>query len=349
MDDSLENSTNPNSTGVKCMPFTKDDPMDIKVVKAACYSIIILISLLGNSALIAIVARYKHMQTTTNLLIANMAISDLMVSAFAVPRELTQIFTGMERWLIDGAAGVILCKLVYFFQDVSTAVSIQSILVITVDRYAGVVQPYRDPIITTKRRRVLIPLIWLISMGLHVTYFHTVRLKQVNNIRYCIFSWEPAFDSLQAQRIYFVAISVILIAIPLTVITVLYSLMFRSITKQRSFWQTVSSFRMRRRKENTKIIKKILAIIVLFVVCILPIDITGLLHLFAWQEKIPCGIDHLNFAVKFIFYSNAALNPCIYFLLNERYRQNLWNLLKCRDSQPDGQARVYDMALRVLK
>ena len=178
------------------MSFTKDETMDIKLVKAACYSIIMLISLIGNSSLIAIVARYKHTQTTTNLLIANMAISDLMVSAFAVPRKLAQIFTGVQRWLIDGTAGVILCKLVYFFQDISTAVSIQSILFITVDRYAGVVQPYREPIITPRRRRVLIPLIWLIAMGLHGNYFYTVRLKQVNNIRYCIFSWEPAFDSL---------------------------------------------------------------------------------------------------------------------------------------------------------
>ena len=43
MDNSLENSTNPNATGVKYMPFTKDEPMDLKVVKAACYSIIMLI------------------------------------------------------------------------------------------------------------------------------------------------------------------------------------------------------------------------------------------------------------------------------------------------------------------
>ena len=263
----------------------KDEPMDIKLVKAACYSIIMLISLLGNSALIAIIARYKHMQTTTNLLIANMAISDLMVSAFAVPRELAQIFTGVQRWLIDGTAGVILCNFFYFFQDISTAVSIQSILVITVDRYTGVVQPYRDPIITPRRRRLLIPLIWLISMGLHSTYFYTFRLKQVNNIRYCIFSWEPAYDSLQAQRIYFVSISVILIAIPLAVITVLYSLMFRSIIKQRPLWKTVSSSRRQRGKEDTKIIKKILAIIVLFVMCILPIDITGLYTFLRGRKK----------------------------------------------------------------
>ena len=345
MDDLLENSTHPNLTGVKCTQFTKDEAMDITVVKAACYSIIMLISLLGNSAVIAIIARNRRMQTNTNFLIANMAISDLMVSAFAVPRELVQIFTGRQRWLIDGTAGVILCKLVYFFQDSSTAVSIQSILVITVDRYAGVVQPYRDPIITPTRRRVLIPLIWLISMGLHGTYFYTARLQKVNNMRYCIFSWEPAFDNLQAQRIYFVTISVILIAIPLVIIIVLYSLIFRSIIKQRSFWRTVSSFRMRRRKEDTKIIKKILAIIVLFVMCILPIDITGLLHFFAWREKIPCGMDHLNFATKFIFYSNASLNPCIYFLLNERYRQGLRNLLICRNTLPETRVTVNEIAL----
>ena len=270
-----------------------------------------------------------------------MAISDLMVSTCAVPRELVQIITGRQRWLIDGTAGVVLCKLVYFFQDISTAVSIQSILVITVDRYAGVVQPSRDPIIIPTRRRVLIPLIWLISVGLHGTYFYTARLQKVNNMRHCIFSWEPAFDNLQAQRIYFVTMSVILIAIPLVVIIVLYSLIFRSIIKQRSFWRTVSSFRMRRRKEDTKIIKKILAIILLFVMCILPIDITGLLHRFEWREKSPCGIDHLNFAVKFIFYSNALLNPCIYFLLDERYRLSLRNLFKYREFP----ATLNDMAL----
>ena len=216
---------------------------------------------------------------------------------------------------------------------------------ITVDRYAGVVQQYRDPIITPRRRRVLIPLIWLISMGVHGTYFYTARLQKVNNMRYCIFSWEPAFDNLQAQRIYFVTISVILIAIPLVVIIVLYSLIFRSIIKQRSFWRTVSSFRMRRRKEDTKIIKKILAIIVLFVMCILPIDITGLLHFFAWQEKIPCGMDHLNFATKFIFYSNGSLNPCIYFLQNERYRQGLRNLLIRRNTLPETRVTLNEIAL----
>ena len=343
MNDSVYNSTVSNSTLAKCASFTEDDSTSVKAIKAVCYSVAMLISLLGNSAVIVIVAKYRRMRTTTNYLIANMAFSDLMMSAFAIPRQLTEIFIGPRRWLVKGTAGEVLCKFVYFLQDVSTAVSIQSIVVITVDRYAALVTPYKDPIITSRRRRLVIPLIWLISMGLNGNYFYTVRFAPNNNTTHCTFSWEPAFHNLQAQRIYFVFISVILIAVPLTAITVLYSLIFRSIIRQKTFPPTVPSLRMQRRKEDAKVIKKILAIIILFVICILPTDILGLLYLFAWHRNTPCEIGHVSFAFKFLFYSNASLNPCIYFLLNEKYRQHLRNVIKCRDFSNENQAPAYDM------
>ena len=262
-----------------------------------------------------------------------MAVSDFMLSAFAVPRELTEIFMGYQRWLIEGNAGMALCKLVYFFQDISTAVSIQSIVIITINRYTGVVTPYRQPVITPRRCRFVIPLIWVISTGLHAPYFYMFRQRRFNNTSICFFSWEPAFDHKQAQRIYFTFISLILIAIPLTVVTVLYSLIFRAIRGQKIFWRAVSSFtfRLRRRKENTVVVKKILAIIILFVICILPTDVLGFLYLFAWEKNIPCGMYQIGFAAKFILYSNASLNPCVYFLLNDKYRQGLRNILKCQE------------------
>ena len=340
---SFENSTQSNWTvEAACIPFAQDDATCIKVIKTACFSIVMLLSLLGNSAIIAIVSRNRHMQTTTNYLIANMAVSDLMLSAFAVPRELTEIFMGYRTWLIDGLAGVVLCKLVYFIQDISTAVSIQSIVVITVDRYTGVVTPFRKPLMTARRLRVVVLIIWLLSMAIHGPYFYNARLQRVQNNVICFFTWEPAFDNLQAHRTYFIIISALLIAIPLAAITLLYSLIFKAIKRQKSFWRTVSAIRLRRRKENTRITKKIIAIIALFVVCILPIDILGFLYLFAWQEKIPCGVDNISFAAKFIFYSNASLNPCVYFLFNERYRQGLRNILKCPQNslprEPGGRA-----------
>ena len=329
-----ENLTFLNSTEAsKCIPFSKEDAVSIKAIKAACYTVQMLLSFFGNAAVIAIVAKNKHMRTTTNYLIANMAVSDLLLSAFAVPRELAEIFIGFRGWLIHGLFGAVLCKIVYFFQDISTAVSIQSIVVITLDRYTGIVSPFRKPLITPKRRKFVIVLIWLISMGLHAIYLYIYRVARVNGVTFCFYSFEPAFDNLQGLRINFIILTAALIVIPLTIIIALYSLIFRALKRQKSFWRKCSSSLYKsRQKENTEVIKKILAIISLFLICILPIDIVGFLFLFAWHKGIPCGMDHLSFAVKFIFYSNASLNPCVYFLLNDRYRQGLRNIFKSHES-----------------
>ena len=344
MNGSLENLTRSNESEAECIPFTKEDPISTKAFKVACYTVMMSLSLLGNGAVIAIVAKIRYMRTTTNYLIANMAVSDLMLSTFAVPREIAEIFIGYRGWLISGLAGEVLCKVVYFFQDISTAVSIQSIVVITLDRYTGVISPFRRPIITPKRRKFVIALIWLISVGLHGIYFYTIRHEQVKGVSFCLFDNNP-----RAVKINFVLISVILIVIPLTTITVLYSLIFRALHRQKLFWKgRASSLMKRRQKENTKIMWKILAIIVLFVICILPLDIIGFLFFFAWHKKIPCGMDHLSFAAKFIFYSNASLNPCIYFLLNERYRQGLRNILKGNEHFPREEA-IKHIEMNILK
>ena len=105
----------------------------------------------GNVVIITTVVRNKRMRTTTNYLIANMAVSDLLISTCAVPNQLTEIVGGTLRWLIDGIVGLISCKLVYFFQDISFAVSVQSLVAIAIDRYRGVVFPFRPAIITPNR------------------------------------------------------------------------------------------------------------------------------------------------------------------------------------------------------
>ena len=94
MDGPFINTTMVNSSDIRCVPFIKEDPVSTKAIKATSYIVIMLFALLGNAAIIAIVAKNKHMRTTTNYLIANMAVSDMLLSAFAVPRELTQIFVG---------------------------------------------------------------------------------------------------------------------------------------------------------------------------------------------------------------------------------------------------------------
>ena len=122
-----EDHSSLNSTFTESCEVSSGVSSSVKYIKTFAYILILLVSLFGNFAVIAIVSRSRLMWTSTNVLIANVAASDLLLSVFAVPRELVEIFIGPRRWLLDGPTGLILCKLVYFFQDISTAVSIQSL------------------------------------------------------------------------------------------------------------------------------------------------------------------------------------------------------------------------------
>lgn len=205
------------------------------------------------------------MRTTTNYLVVNMAASDLLISAFAVPRELTEIYTGPRRWLLDGLEGLILCKLVYVFQDISTAVSIQSLVVMAIDRYHGVVFPFRPPIATSKVCKIVIPLIWTVAIGVHGVYFYTVRLIVQDNKTYCIFSWASRFEERQTQENYFIFILVFFILLPLCVIFSLYAVIVIELRKRQRTGSSASVLSNQRRREDGAVMKKILCIVLLFI------------------------------------------------------------------------------------
>ena len=119
-----------------------------KIGKTFAYCLIFLVSLAGNTVIGIIVNKTKTMRKPINFLIANMAISDLLLPIFLIPAEIQSLY--MDSWLIGGPLGQALSKLVIFSADVSTIVSIQSLVLIAVDRFGAVVYPLRSPLISSK-------------------------------------------------------------------------------------------------------------------------------------------------------------------------------------------------------
>ena len=325
-----DQTAGPNSTSTESCELFGEGQTHLKYIKAFAYSVLMVISLFGNLAVIFVVSKNKRMRTATNYLIVNMAASDLLISVFAVPRELVQIFTGPQRWLLDGLTGLILCKFVYFFQDISTAVSILSLVVIAIDRYRGIVFPFRSPIITSKVCKVIIPIIWMVAMCIHGTYFYTVRLVvQEDNKWLCHFSWAPKFDERRTQERYFIFVLIFLIVLPLCVILTLYALIVIDLKKRKLTENGASDLRRQRQREDAAIMKRILVIVFLFFLCITPITVSAILFYFVWDWRRSCRIEKLFSAAKFILYSNASLNPWVYIILNRNYRQGLKRLANC--------------------
>lgn len=91
---------------------------------------IMLICGLGNFIFIATLTRYKKLRNLTNLLIANLAISDFIVAVVCCPFLVDYYVVKQLSW----DHGLVLCASVNYLRTVSLYVSTNALLAIAVDR-----------------------------------------------------------------------------------------------------------------------------------------------------------------------------------------------------------------------
>ena len=119
-----------------------------RIWKSFAYCLFFVVSLAGNCFIGAIVYKEKPIRKTINFSVANMAMSDLIHPIFVLPQMLTELH--VDSWLVRGRLGQTLCKLVFLLEFVSAAVSVQTMVLILVDRFGAVVFPLRSPLFSSK-------------------------------------------------------------------------------------------------------------------------------------------------------------------------------------------------------
>ena len=160
------------------------NPEVLKVGKTVAYSLILVVSLVGNFLVVLIVYKTPTLRKPINMLIANMAMSDLLFPIFVFPVRLTGLHVGSG--LIGGTLGQALCKIHPFLAYISSLVSIQSLVLITVDRYAAVVVPLRSPLISRKVCRCLIVGTWILALPFCWPYLFNFNLVEYQEEKLCM-------------------------------------------------------------------------------------------------------------------------------------------------------------------
>ncbi|CAN2389528.1 pancreatic polypeptide receptor activity [Pristimantis euphronides] len=100
---------------------------------------VILICGGGNLFFILNLVMYKNMQNVTNILIANLAVSDLLVAVICCPFEIDYYVVREQSW----AFGHIICSSVIYLRMLSLYVSTNALLAIAIDRYLVIVYPLK--------------------------------------------------------------------------------------------------------------------------------------------------------------------------------------------------------------
>ena len=301
------------------------NPTAEKIGKTFVYCLIFLFSLAGNTVIGIIVYKTKTTRKPINFLIVNMAMSDLLFPIFLFPLLIKLLY--IDSWLIGGLLGQALCKLVYFLPDVSTAVSIQSLVLIAVRRFGAVVFPLRRPLISSKRCPFLVLATWIVAMAIHSPYVFGFKLAENHGVLACRWHWNKAFGESSSIENYFLSLPVALTFIPFGLIAILYIIIFFTLKSQRSPGEQSVNVGQQRQQRERNVLKMAIAIVLGLAVCWLPFAISlFIIFRFSWDIP-PCSFQYFYSVALFMTRANCAINPCICFIFSRNYREGLKTLL----------------------
>ncbi|XP_060687154.1 prokineticin receptor 1-like [Hemiscyllium ocellatum] len=131
---------------------------------------IMLVCGLGNLLFIVSLVRCRQRRSLTSLLLANLAISDMLVAVLCCPFEMDYYVVKQLSW----EHGHALCASVNYLRTASLSVSTNVLLAIAIDRYLAIVHPLK-PRMKYQTAYVLIGLVWGASllMAIPSAYFTT--------------------------------------------------------------------------------------------------------------------------------------------------------------------------------
>ncbi|XP_077093642.1 prokineticin receptor 1b [Siphateles boraxobius] len=146
------------------------------IVIGAVLICIMLVCGFGNFVFIATLARYKKLRNLTNLLIANLAISDFIVAVVCCPFLVDYYVVKQLSW----DHGKVLCASVNYLRTVSLYVSTNALLAIAVDRYMAIVHPLR-PRMKLQTAYCLITGVWVVPVLISIPSAYFASATKVPN------------------------------------------------------------------------------------------------------------------------------------------------------------------------
>ena len=289
-----------------------------KPVVIALYLILMTFSLMGNGLLVAVFYRNKTLRTAVHYFIVNMAISDLIFPVITLPRWISGTYHD-GLWLMDGVLGSVLCKLVRIASHVSTGVSILSMIVIAVDRFRAVLFPMKSALLSRNKRWLIIVATWIASTVLWAHLLYATKVVPRDTGLHCVLQWEPVVLINNVLMFSLACVSAI-------VLTILYSSIVISLHRRIINLHLANEIIRERESRNRKIAYMLVTIVVVFYGVWIPPHVVILYYYLKPHTRFPCIFTWLALKLPLLY---PVINPVVYYIFNEEYRQGFRELLCC--------------------
>lgn len=275
------------------------------------YIIVFIFGIVGNSVVVYVVCYMKKGRASTDIYLMHLALADLVFS-LTLPFWAVYIHSG---WIF----GNFLCKLLSGFQEVSLYSGVFLLACISVDRYVAIVRATR---ILSSHHHVLVKVVctvvWLVAgllslpVAIQRESMHDKNLDK--NICYENLTGESSDRWRVSIRVLRHTVGFFL---PMVVMAVCYG------------WTVVTLFHTRNQQKH-KAMRVILAVVLAFILCWLPHNITVLIDTLRRGRSLELGTCETVYTVEMILnvtqllaFMHCAVNPVLYAFIGEKFRNQL--------------------------
>ena len=299
-------------------------PLDLKIGVTSAYAVIFFAALFGDSVGLYVVLKKFSSTSVTNLFIGNMAVADLLLTTTIMPFSVAFLYR-RSLW-IGRTLGSITCKGFFYVVPVFISATVFTMMLISFDRFYAVFYPLKGKLF--RKPKVLSSTIWILSFGLMTPYVLLFQTRERQpGVYYCFqeWPWAPPNDTdlsetYRVRKIFHICVFVIIYALPLTMTIIINCLICRKLWLRKIPGNVTDTNLAAEKRLKRKVTRLLVITCVVFAVCWFPVYVNHYLRFVRPDQS-----HKLPFKVQLLFYwiahANSALNPCLYILLNKRYRK----------------------------
>ena len=282
------------------------------------FSLIIAAGTVGNALVIYVILSRTALQTVTNILLLNLAVSDIAFLLICVP------LTAYKYVAATWPFGDLMCKVVNYVIYVTAYVTVYTLVAISVLRYLTVVHNNKTVRYRTKRNMILLNcVIWFVILAVNVPNMMIQEVKRFDdNFSYCGLS-----DG--TTHAFFLTFFIFGYALPLLVICLLYLAVLCHLTRAGA-----STAMQQTRSRTARASKVIILVIAIFMVSWLPQHVNQMLSAYS---TVPEGRAYEVFRIlcNCMAYGNSCANPIIYNFVSKEFKKGFKEVIRCKKPTPE--------------
>ncbi|KAI1898927.1 hypothetical protein AGOR_G00077430 [Albula goreensis] len=303
-----------------------------KYVNTVVSCLIFVVGIIGNSTLLRIIYKNKCMRNGPNVLIASLALGDLLYILIAIPINVFKLLA--EDWPF----GVHVCKLMPFIQKASVGITVLSLCALSVDRYHAVTSWSRVKGMGIPMwKAVEVSLIWLIAVLLAVPEALAFDMMEMpyrgSKLRVCLLHPQQSTPFMKFYQdvkdwwlfgFYF--------CLPLACTGIFYTLMSCEMLSRKNGMRIALNDHMKQRRE---VAKTVFCLVVIFALCWLPLHLSRILKKTIYDQNDPNRCELLSFllVLDYIGINMASLNSCInpvaLYFVSQKFKNCFKSCLCC--------------------